>query len=178
MNKKRRSQLGQTATIAAPVLLILGLRTVFTSGPSDASAASWTGGSTAPVPEVVTTPSQPVVALTHEQQHAMDWRATLNFDTPLESPMDARVEVVLLPTQVPDPVPVATQAPAVNPIEGLVLTATMGNQNSAIAAISGKVYRLGEEVRPGWKLTSVDVRSGRILLTSDSGETAELVKAD
>ena len=77
--------------------------------------------------------------------------------------MDARVEVVLLPTQVPDPVPVQTEAPKINPIEGLVLTATMGNQNAAIAAISGKVY---------------DVRLGRILMTSESGEIAELFKAE
>ena len=179
MNKKHRSQLGQTATIAAPVLLILGLRSLFTAGPSNANAAGPANGHPSPAHGTVAAPAPLAApALTHEQQHAMDWRATLNFETPLESPMDARVEVVLLPTQVPDPVPVQTEAPKINPIEGLVLTATMGNQNAAIAAISGKVYRIGEEVRPGWKLTSVDVRLGRILMTSESGEIAELFKAE
>ncbi|MCX5689356.1 MAG: hypothetical protein NTV94_06140 [Planctomycetota bacterium] len=179
MNKKRRSQLGQTATIAAPVLLILGLRSLFTAGPSDASAASRADGQPAPIQGEVAAPvRQATPSFTHDQQHAIDWRATLNFNTPLESPMDVRVEVVLLPTQAPEPVLAPAQAPQINPIEGLVLTGTMGNQNAAIAAISGKVYRIGEEVRPGWKLTSVDVRLGRILLTSESGETAELVKSD
>lgn len=178
MNNKRRLQLGQTASIAAPVLLILGMRSLFSAGPADANAAAAPDGQSAaaPAPGALVV-AQPPAALSHEQQHAMDWRASLNFDVPLVSPMDARIEVDFHP--VPAPVtPEPVVAEVVNPLDGLTLTATMGNQNAALAAISGRVYRIGEQVRPGWRLSSVDVRMGRIILTADDGQTAELVKAD
>jgi hypothetical protein len=178
VNNKRRSQLGQTASIAAPVLLILGLRTVFSGGPAGADAApALSQPQSIQQSAMELAAVTPAVALTPQQQRAVDWRATLQFEQPLRSPMDSRVDVVLLPTQAPEPEPVAVEIP-VNPLDGLVLTATMGNQNAALAAISGKVYRIGEQVRPGWRLTSVDVRSGRILLTAENGDTAELIKAE
>lgn len=178
MNNKRRTQLGQVASIAAPVLLIVGLRTLLAAGPSGAHAASGPVGiATAPLGSAAGTTA--AEALTPQQQRVVDWRASLQLDATLRSPMDARIDVVLLPA----PVPVAETGPVIpvvvaDPLEGLSLTGTMGNQNAGLARISGKLYRVGDIVRPGFTLTSVDVRGGRIVLTADSGETFELIKPE
>ena len=176
MNSKRRTQLAQAASIAAPVLLIVGLRTMLAAGPSGAHAASGPVGME-PSPAPVVLPA--AEALTPQQQRVLDWRASLPLDASLRSPMDARIDVVLLPAPVPvvEDVPVVPVA-LVDPLEGLSLTGTMGNQNAGLARISGKLYRVGDVVRPGFTLTSVDVRGGRIVLTADSGETFELIKPE
>jgi hypothetical protein len=65
--------------------------------------------------------------------------------------------------------------PAADPLAGLSLTATLRTREGAgMAAINGKIYRVGDEVRPGCKLSSVDTNKNRADFTLADGSTASL----
>jgi len=54
----------------------------------------------------------------------------------------------------------------------------MGNQTRGLVTISGKVYRVGDVVKPGLRLTAIDLRGGSVSLTSDAGDVLVLVKPE
>jgi hypothetical protein len=180
MNTRRRSQMLQWASVGAPVLLIVTMRSIVLSGPSGASAA--TGGheviAAVPPPPPGTTAgvgsSKPI---TPEQQRVVDWRSSLKLEASLTSPMDTRIDVVLLPPKKAE-TPVVPEAPKVDLLEGLVLSGFMGNQTRGLVTISGKVYRVGDVVKPGLRLTAIDLRGGSVSLTSDAGDVLVLVKPE
>jgi hypothetical protein len=167
MTQKRSSTLAQAASILAPILLIAGMRVMLSPGPSQASAAA----SPMPGQTSLTIPaSQPAAAtLTAEQQRASDWRRGMKTESDLSSPMDRELDVVLLPKKEPLPPAPPPPAPKVNPVEGLALTGVLGDQRQSIAAISGKVYRVGERIKNGLTLTAVDSRRLSVTLTDDDG---------
>lgn len=184
MNSKGRSLLIQAASVAAPSLLIVAMRFVLVGGP-DAAAAAGTGqvspAVAAPPPDAVIPAS--ARQLTPEQQRAADWRGLLRFDVNLDSPMDARANVVLMAPKKVEPVAPVKTAPAVaapkaTPVQGLVLTSFMGNLSGGLVVISGKVYRVGEEVRPGLLLANIDFRNATVTLQNIDGESFTLVKKD
>ncbi len=183
MNSKSRSLLIQAASVAAPSLLIVAMRFVLVGGPDVASAVG--SGQVAPAlaaPSPDAAVPAAVRQLTPEQQRAADWRGLLRYDANLESPMDARANVVLMAPKKVEPVtPVKTApvaAPKASPLQGLTLTSFMGNLSGGLVVISGKVYRVGEEVRPGLLLANIDFRNATVTLQNLDGETFTLVKKD
>jgi hypothetical protein len=54
----------------------------------------------------------------------------------------------------------------------------MGNLSGGLVVISGKVYRVGEEVRPGLLLANIDFRNATVTLQNLDGETFTLVKKE
>jgi hypothetical protein len=182
VNSKSRSLLIQAASVAAPSLLIVSIRFILVGGPDVAAAATGqvTSAVAAPSPDAVI--QSAARQLTPEQQRAADWRALLRFDASIESPMDARANVVLMAPKKVEPVtpakPVSTSPTRVNPAQGLVLSSFMGNPSGGLVVISGKVYRVGEEVRPGLLLANIDFRNATVTLQNLDGETFTLAKKE
>lgn len=162
---QRRTIGVEAAAIAVPILLVYFGRVMI------ASPAPQTGAVQVNTPVIVPTAGETVVALSPEQQKAAEWLRLLPPKYDLATPLN-HIEAQAAP---PKPKPV-DEAPVVraNPIEGLKLSAVMGNENDQLASINGKIYRIGDAVRPGLKLTGIDHRRSRIVLTDSEGATYEI----
>lgn len=168
MSSRRRLVLCELGAIVAPVAMVFLGRT-FLSDVAPVSATVYVQGPSinAPVP----TAAKP---LSPEQHAAAEWVRqlpdTITLTSPLNHPTEVQKPVVV---EVPD-TPVHTPLPRTNPVGSLRLTGVMGTEGDQLAAVNGRIYRVGDEVRPGLKLTSIDARAQRITLTDREGETYEL----
>ncbi len=157
----------EVASVAIPLALVYAGRMLVASPPPVAMIVQ-----SAP-PVITPTATQSVEKLSPEQQKAMDWIQSLPPKNELVSPLNHPTREI----EVPKPRPEAPQAPVqvkVNPVEGLKLSGVLGNDDDQLAAINGKIYHLGDTVRPGLKLTEIDPRHSRIVLTDSEGKTYEL----
>jgi hypothetical protein len=166
MSPRQRLLSIELASIGAPVLLVYFGQTAL-SGNAPAHIAVQVSG-----PALPPAPTMPAKSMTPEQQKATEWARLMpksfNLTSPLNHPTDAPV---IKPTKVDEePRPVARQSP----VNGLKLSAVLGNDGDKLASISGKIYRIGDEVRPGLKLTSIDPRNSVISLTDDDGQVYEI----
>lgn len=157
----------EVASVAIPLALVFVGRGLVASPPPVTINVQ----SAPPVITPVTGPS--VEKLSPEQQKAADWILLLPPKYDLVSPLNHPTREIEAPKPAPDtpqtPVPVK-----VNPVEGLKLSGVLGNLDDQLAAINGKIYHLGDTVRPGLKLTEIDPRHSRIVLTDSEGKTYEL----
>lgn len=146
MNTKLRVRLLQSAAVATPVVAIVIFKMVSGSTPDSTNAATATPAPTA------ATAAAPIPAATPEQQRAKEWAGKQSPSTPVASPLtppEARH------TQVPGEQPAAPVTPRVVGVE-YSLTSVLKARDSAIAAINGKLYKIGDQVKPGATLVAVD----------------------
>ena len=159
------------AAVVSPVVLVYLGRSLLASPAPVSNTVPVSGPAIAPTPAVQAKP------LTPDQRRAADWVKQLAPAASLVSPLNHPVEVVIArpsdPEVQPDPIP-PPPIPRTSPILGLKLTGVLGNSDGQLAAINGKVYRIGQEVRPGIKLIEIDARNSRIVLESRAGEKFEL----
>jgi hypothetical protein len=154
-------------SVGAPLAIVHVGSTMVSSATPFVSA----GSNSAP-PPLMPVAAQTAPALNADQQKAAEWVAKLPAKYDLRSPLNHPADLPPPVAQAPQPeAPKATPAPApkVNPILGLKLTAVLGNENEQLASINGKIYKIGDTVRKGLKLTSIDQRNARIILTEDDG---------
>jgi len=173
VTSKQRTLLVDAATVSCPLILVVAVRTLFTPAPSQASAPK--ASPAQPTPAVV--PVAGPAKLTPEQQKALDWIAGLPPMTGLVSPLDhpiAPPPVVQQAAHEPDPEPAPATTPAVDPLAGLKLSGILGNETGGLAAINGRVYRVGDVVRPGLKLKLIDARTNTVTFSQDDGSELKL----
>lgn len=136
--------------IAAPVVLIGVLTTINrVSGPAQARAEAQ---ATAPVEGS----GVPDAKQASEVEH---WLTEHN--APVRSPFEKAPEVV---PEVSEP----------RAFEGVKLTGVFRSNDTAIAAINGKLVREGQEVRPGVRVKSIDARGRKVILILDDGREVEV----
>lgn len=165
MPSTRNALLLETAAIACPLVLIMGVRTFLAPAPT--SAATSPQASLMPA---AATPA-PQRTLSIQQTKAQEWvalaRTTRTLASPLDHPTPIPPPKVVVEHTEPTPEPVA--APAANPVEGLTLTGVLGNESGGLAAIGNKIFKIGDKVRPGVELTKIDARANAITLRLDDG---------
>jgi hypothetical protein len=117
---------------------------------------------------------------TAEQARAAQWVRSLGTGA-LASPLDHRApppvaEPPKAQPEVKPPAPPPT--PAENPLAGLSLTATLRQKDgSGLAAISGKIYRVGDQVGRGCKLVGIDTSENKVELQLPDGTKAQLSRS-
>lgn len=155
----------EAAAIAGPLAVFLGAKALLAPDPAGARAqpaiAASAGGT-----EPNTGPK-----LTAEQERALAWIRSMpqaDLHSPMLHPPASRA------LQTADPSPEPDAAP--NVVSGLKLVGVLGNGENAIATIGGRVYRIGDEVRPGIKLKSVDARAGAAELEMSDGSVVRLIR--
>lgn len=137
--------------IAAPVVLIGVLTAVNRwSGPTQAHAEA--RDAAAAMDGTGTTQSK-------EASEVEKWIA--EHQGPVTSPFEASPEPVSAPSE-----PKA--------FEGVKLTSVFRSNETAIAAINGKLVREGEEVRPGVRVKTIDARARKVILILDDGREIEV----
>ncbi|VAX42625.1 hypothetical protein MNBD_PLANCTO03-567 [hydrothermal vent metagenome] len=167
------SQVLPLAGMITPLAAVLVVRIMFGGGPAEAPAAMLESASALPADLATETQATP---LTDEQQAAIDFLRIEVTPRPLRSPL-ARPAA---PMVVDEPiVPEQFEPKPDDPSEHLVLTSIVGKGDRALASLSGKVYRIGDEVGPSWHLSEINTAERQITITSESGETRVMkIKTD
>lgn len=148
LSRIKREHLLLLALAAAPAFVAQGLRFAELTSPRAASAAV-----DAPA---VAAPEQSTFAPTPAQAKAAAWVASQPSST-LRDPFVAPAP----PDQASEPssTQIVTTPDRTNTAAGRVpqfrLTGVIERGQKPLAAINGKVFRVGEEVEPGWTLISV-----------------------
>lgn len=161
MSPRQRLLFVELTAIASPMLLVLAGKT-FLAGAAPVAATVQVSGPALPV-----IPNATFKPLTPEQQKASEWVRTLadapDLATPLNHPTEA-------------PKVVVTDKPKISAagLAGLKLSSIMGRGSDQFASISGRVYRVGDEVRPGYKLTAIDVAQSSVTIADQAGNTYTL----
>ena len=175
MNMPSRSpRLLHACALIAPAVIVQVCAMVLGTGraPAPAAAATPSGGSLEAVlaPPRTAEPSPP-------QQRALEYlRQRPAVGAPIRSPMAH--EVAQTPTTPPPPVPPTTPDTGPEsvrlPLPELRLTTILGNSRGGLAAMNGRICAPGDEVAPGWRLSSIDAAGDRVVITSTDGQTAEI----
>jgi hypothetical protein len=170
MHAKQRKLMIEIAAIAGPIIVLACTRLLMT--PSSAGAQTIAPAALLPVAQGAGAgPS-----LNPDQRRAADWVKALDPGEKLESPLDHPKPA---PVQVKRPVqePVvheAPRAPTEDPLAGVKLSSTMRSKDGGIASINGKVYRVGDDVRPGCKLITVDTAQNCVEIKTPDGKTVRI----
>ncbi len=154
----------ELSAMAAPVILVLIGRTLLAGPPPIAIVVQVKG------PALAAAPAASAKPLTPEQLKAAEWVRAMPEKLELATPLNH-------PTEVVKPVQVTVESPKVapsDPTAGLKLSSIMGRGTDQIASISGKIHRIGDEVRPGLKLTAIDAATSTITLTDAAGKSYQL----
>jgi hypothetical protein len=138
----------EVAAVGAPLVVFLSVRIALAPGPASAGAMP-----VAAAPGAAETGGEGAPKLSAAQDRALKWIRGLPAG-PLASPMlHPRVNVPTEASKGEDDSPP-------DPLAGLKLNGVLGSGERGLATISGKIYRIGDEVRPGIKLRAVDARAG------------------
>jgi hypothetical protein len=175
MDPKRRTQLTEIAALAAPLVLVVFVRVVMTPASASAANAKAAAAPAAPV-------SAPVKPLTPEQTRAAEFVRSLegpaalaSLNSPLDHPKPPPPHTAPEAPKVAAEAPLPPQTPDPKPLEGLKLTATLrAGQGGGMAAINNKIYKVGDEIRPGFTLVSVDAAANTVEIKVPGGETLPL----
>ncbi len=177
MASSHRTLLVDALTLATPLALVLGVRVFFAPAPTAPSAAAAVSHQTStPLPAPVA-PAK----LAPEQQKAADWLAALPSPKGVASPLDHPVPAAPPPqaepqTQVTVPTLDPSPEPELDPLQGLKLTAILGNANGGLAAINGRVYKAGDLVRTGLHLKRIDAKTSTVIFSRDDGSELRLCR--
>lgn len=154
--------------------LIVAMRALLAPSPATATAHG-PAPAVAPPSPAPTAPSPAPATATPEQTRALEWLATFRPGT-LDSPMDhpAPAAAFAMPVE-PEPTPTAEATPE-NPLAGLRLTAILGNSEGGLAAISGRVYKAGDTIRPGLTVRAIDAYANTVTLALPDGTTTLLAR--
>lgn len=178
IDQRTKTKAAFVAAAFAPLIAIQAVRylVIGDSAPASAGAAVYP----AMLPPAAT-PDAPK-SLTPAQIKAAQWLTSRPVALNLRSPMDKPDPVAAAPEPV---VAAAAIAPTVPVPEAqtddtphhLTLTGVLGGggeSSRSLVSISHRIYRVGEEVAPGWRIGSIDARKRSVTLTHRDGRSLEL----
>jgi hypothetical protein len=159
-----------TIALLAPVLVVQGFRAVSGWNVADSSASV-----ARPVEQAAPAPVQPA-PLSNQAKRVQEWLTARGPIDIKRSPMDHPPPVKA--AQQPEPVE-AEPAPDPKtvvkmPTNKYQLSAIVGGGSTNMASISGKIYRLGEDIETGWTIISIQPRRMIVVLSGPDGQVVEL----
>jgi hypothetical protein len=151
----------EVGAVAAPLILVLAVRSLMTPAPSMGGTQAYDNAPAAVLPVVEK-------KLLPEQVKALDWIAHIGSHADLRSPMAHPDLVAPAPIDQHDE-PTPEPIPATNPLAGVKLTGIIGTSEGGLAAVNGRIYKIGETVRPGLVLARINARANLIVLKAADG---------
>lgn len=165
INRKAGDRLLWVGAMIAPILAVQVAR-MFEAEPVRSASADQVAIS-APA-------ARPMQKPTTAQQRALEWIAGQDLSrlsNPFVPAKPANSPVVA------QPAPIEMVEPELegrSPPPPMELTGVMDGQRGPLASINRKIFRLGDEVVPGWTLESVDARQKVVVVRSTQGNMLEL----
>lgn len=176
LDQRTKTKAAWVATLLSPLIAVQGVRYLVIGEASPVSAgAAVSGGQMMPA-----TAAEAAKPLTAAQTKAAQWLASRTVALNLRSPMDMPDPVA--PTPMPEPVVKVPEAPTPAPKDDdtphhLVLTSILGGageSSRSLASINHRIYRVGDEVAPGWRLSAIDSKKREIVLSNSDGRSLTL----
>lgn len=178
--ERNRRRLLPAAALAAPILTVLVLRAMGTGHPASSMGATPPTHPSAAEPAPTQADGEPPrapLATRAELDRAMAWLRERSGVLPARSPMDFEPAIAPAQTPAPAPVPEAPRASRPTRPAGVMnLTSVMANDEGGLAAINGRVYRLLDEVEPGWRIVEIDAKSLAVRLEGPERRRVELTR--
>ncbi len=171
MNRRTRNRLFELAVLAGPFAAIVIAKELVGGGPAPAPAATVTSAAPPAVP--VPAPTAPA---TDEQRRALEWLEARARASISGSPMDHPAIAPEPEDEGPATPEPSSPALAVDPLEGLRLTAASGSGARAVAVIAGKVHRQGDEIIPGYRIRAIDGRAFTVEVVGPDGAVRTLTR--
>lgn len=175
LDSRSKSKMLWIGTLLVPAIAVQVVRFMLgDSGPSAASAATPDPAAVAPV--VAATPEQ-AKPLSPAQAKAVAWLRSRPQTLGLRSPMDFADD---MPPAEPEeePTPALAISPtAATPIPtrvpgALAITAIMsGGVDGAVVSINHKLYRIGDEIVPNWRILAIDARERTVTVQGPEGQS-------
>lgn len=169
LDSKSQAKLVWIGALLAPAIAVQGVRFLADAELSGAAAATPAQPAAQLIVAPVATPLSP------QQRAALDWLKqlpTVADRSPMEKPR------MPLPEPTPDHAgePEAPARPRIEPPapgddrpHHLKLSGMIGSDSDALAAISGKLRRVGDEPAPGWIIQQIDSRNRVVVLKHADG---------
>lgn len=177
LDQRTKNKAAFIAAAFAPLIAVQAVRYLVLGDAAPASAGAAVHAGMLPPPAMPDGPK----SLTPAQVKAAQWLTSRPVALNLRSPMDKPDPVAAAPEPItattpsittPEPQPVADDTP-----RHLVLTGILGGggeSSRSLVSISHRIYRVGEEVVPGWRIGSIDGKKRTVTLTQSDGRTFEL----
>lgn len=169
LSRQAQDRLLFAAVAAAPFVVVQGIRLL------DHDPVAGAAAQPIQVEEVDSQVSTQVPSAS--ESRAIRWTLSRTFDdvgNPFYLPP---AEPQPQPESVPLPKPDAG-TPASSPIPRFELTSVIKGSKRALAAINQRVWRIGDEVEPGWLLKQLNARERSAVLQSTDGRTVRIVVSD
>lgn len=172
LDSRTHAKLIFIGALFAPVIAVQGVRFLASSELSSASAQ------VTPAPAEIKLPPAVVKPLSPKQSAALEWvrQAPRVADrSPMEVPRTAAPERTDpdqphgQATPVTGPVDARPVEPPDDRPRHLKLTGMIGSDADALAAVSGKLRRVGDEPAPGWVIRQIDSRNRLVVLQHTDG---------
>lgn len=168
LDRPQPERLLPLAGILTPIAAIALARVLLSAGPAEAPAA---------VPGMIDLSRTDAAiasgsaSITDRQAAALEYLKTVERGPSLRSPMATPAP----PPVQTDPGGLVTPLPQPeDPRESLTLTSVVGKGDRAIASISGRIYRVGDDLADGWQIATIDVAHRQVVLTNQDGRECVL----
>lgn len=162
LNSPRTSLAG---TVLAPGLLLLVVR-LLVGGPAASPAATPLAPAPA-FPMAMVTPAKP--PLLPAQAKALQWITTRDLAStkerrsPMESPPPA--PKVVPTTTTDEPVKPVSRTDEHDPLDAVKISAIMGAGDTGLVSVAGTFLRMGDEIAPGWRISTIDGKNRLIVVS-------------
>jgi hypothetical protein len=159
-----------TIALLAPVLVVQGFRAF-----SGWNVAGSSASVARPVEQTAPTPVQSS-PLSNQAKRVQEWLVARGPIDIKRSPMDHPPPVKAAPQpELVEAEPATEPKIAVKlPGKKYQLSAIVGGGSTNMASISGKIYRLGEDLEEGWTIISIQPRRMIVVLSGPDGQVVEL----
>lgn len=178
--ERTRRRLLPAAALAAPLLTVLVLRALGTGYPASSIGATPPINASAAEPAPAPTHTEPpraTLATRAELDRAMAWLRERSGVLPARSPMDFEPALAPAAPAAPTPAPEAPRASRpTRPAGALSLTSVIANDEGGLAAINGRVFRVLDEVEPGWHIVEIDAKRLAVRLEGPERRRVELTR--
>lgn len=157
--------------LCAPVLLVQAARLVTGAGTA-ASPSSAVAATAVPMPEAPRTkPLSPQQADALKFIRASAAKAAIIEDGPMDRAPDAQPEpTTTAALALPSTPPARPVTPAHPKAPTVVLTAIVTGRNP-LAVINGGIFKVGDEIAPGWRIQRIDANNLTVTLTGPQDAT-------
>jgi hypothetical protein len=176
LDSRSKHKLLWIATLLVPAITVQAVRLAIGGGPAAASAAtSLPAAPPTPAPSALI--PEAAKPLSPSQAKALDWlhnrKQTLGVRSPMDRP-DSITEPA--PTQAPTPMaaaptPSAPRTPGTMSITALM---TAGTVDTSIVSINHKLFRVGDEIVPLWRILAIDSRARTVTIAGPDGQSITL----
>lgn len=161
MNSRVQVRLIQAGAVAVPVVAVVVFKLMSGSAPAPSVASPMPGSGASVV--------APAAPMTTDQKRALEWSKAQESKEAVSSPLtppEARAGNGA--GKAPSPA-----VPSVVGVE-FTLTSILKSGGTSIAAINGRLYRAGEQVKPGCVVESIDAKNFKVRIRRADGTLVEL----